>query len=88
MTECVKLYVSQVLVYANKPPNNGTCSIVPTRGVALATVFTAACRYFQDPDGHLPLTYQLLVIREGQRMALSAITNRSSIEVRDSSASH
>lgn len=64
-----------------RPCSNGTCTVVPGRGVALTTLFTSACRAFQDPEGHLPLTYQFSVIRAGQMVALSSPGNSSSLTV-------
>lgn len=71
----------QVLVYANQPPSNGTCTTRPNTGVALTTVFESGCRSFQDPDGHLPLTYLFSALRAGQQVLLASPTNMSGIMV-------
>jgi hypothetical protein len=72
----------QVVVYANRPPSNGTCTTLPQRGVALTTAFNVRCLYFHDLEGHLPLAYQYSVMQPGQVIALATAVNSSSLSVR------
>lgn len=44
---------SSLILYKNQIPTNGTCSINPTSGYAMDTLFNISCWNWTDPDGFI-----------------------------------
>ena len=44
---------TSLIVFVNQTPKNGTCTISPTTGVTLSTLFTLNCTNWVDSDGQI-----------------------------------
>lgn len=58
----------QVLVRVNYPPSGGNCTVAPSSGRALDTIFQMRSHNWVDVEGHYPLSYQYYVVRSSGRV--------------------
>lgn len=61
-------FYDQVLVRVNYPPRGGNCTVAPSSGRALDTIFQLRSHNWVDMEGHYPLSYQYYVVRSSGRV--------------------
>lgn len=54
-------------VRVNHPPSGGNCTVTPSTGRALETIFQIRSYNWVDVDSHYPLSYQYSVVRKSGR---------------------
>lgn len=72
------IVLSQISLYPNRPPSNGTATCSPLTGLSLTTNFTIAAKWWTDADGDLPLSYTYST----DRVLLALSTQSAKLKVR------